>query len=46
MAILTILSVVNWFFTSTLAIFVTPVSVITMRMGICDTLDIAIIPTL
>ena len=38
-AIFTILSVVIWFTTSTLEIFATLVFVITMRMGICDTLD-------
>ena len=46
MAIFTILNVVIWFSTSTLGIFATLVSVITMRMGIHDTLDITIIPTL
>ena len=46
MAILTILSVVIWFYTRTLEIFATLGSVITMRMGICDTLDITIIPIL
>ena len=45
MAIFTILSVVTGFSTSTLGILATLVSVFTIRMGVCDTLDIAIIPT-
>ena len=46
MAIFIVLSVVIWYSTSTLGIFASLVSVITMRTGICDTLYISIIPTL
>ena len=46
MAIFTILSVVIWFSTGTLGIFVTLVYIFTMLVVIYDILSMAIIPTL
>ena len=46
MAIFTTRSVVIWFFTGTLGIFVTLGYVFTIRVVICDILSMAIIATL